>query len=239
MNSPAAHARYLSYVMRHRWFVFVECCKLGIPWRGLVHDLSKFLPSEWFPYVDFFHGQGAALRNAKAKRDSTGYYKPTDTGHQGFDFAWLLHQKRNDHHWQWWCLPEDEGGLKVLPMSSEARREMLADWRGAGRAQGRPDTRAWYLANWWKLKLHDRTRAWVEFKLGGPLVSWTEDTLNDCWELRVLGRRVGMILKHEIETAVHPHALLAVFVEKQLHGLPDTLLQIAIDKYPVPLPVHP
>lgn len=50
------HLRYLKYLIRHRWYVFLECCKLGIPWRGIVHNLSKFLPSEWFPYVERFYG---------------------------------------------------------------------------------------------------------------------------------------------------------------------------------------
>ena len=131
------HLKYLSYIIRHKWFVFIECCKLGIPWQGVVHDLSKFRPSEWFPYANYFGG------DIKKGRDETGYYKPTDTGDKAFDFAWLLHQKRNNHHWQWWVLPEDNGGLKVLPMPEKCRKEMLADWRGAGKAQGTPDCRKW------------------------------------------------------------------------------------------------
>lgn len=96
------HLRYLSYVLRHKWFVLVECWRRGLYWRGLVHDLSKFLPSEWFPYVEHFHG-----RQSGRQRDVTGYYKPTDTGDPAFDRAWFLHQKRNDHHWQWWTQPDD------------------------------------------------------------------------------------------------------------------------------------
>jgi len=155
------YPKYLSYVVRHKWYVFVECCKLGIPWRGIVHDLSKFLPDEFFPYANFFAG------NKKPVRDKTGYYKPTDTGDPAFDLAWLRHQKRNDHHWQWWLLPEDEGGVKTLEMSEEARLEMLADWRGAGKAQGKPDTTAWYEANRHKMQLGPETRAWIDRVLGG------------------------------------------------------------------------
>ena len=140
-----SHLLYLRYVARHKWFVFRECCKLGIPLAGIIHDWSKFTPSEWFPYVRFFYGPSG-----------------TGTGDEAFDFAWLLHQKRNPHHWQWWCLPEDSGGLKVLPMPDRYRREMLADWRGAGLAQGTPDTVAWYKANREKMKLHPETRVWVE-----------------------------------------------------------------------------
>lgn len=153
--------KYGWYVLRHKWFVFVECFKYGLIWRGLTHDISKLRPSEFFPYTNFFYG-----KRAKAKRDSTGYYKPTDTGDSAFDFAWLLHQKRNDHHWQWWILPLDDGGTKIVEMSLEARQEMVADWRGAGRAQGTPDTIKWYQKNKHKMTLGPVTRAWVERELG-------------------------------------------------------------------------
>lgn len=216
MNGPAAHCKYWWYVVRHRWFVFLECCKLGIPWRGLVHDLSKFLPSEWFAYVDFFHGKG----RKKAIRDSTGYYKPTDTGHAGFDFAWLLHQKRNQHHWQWFVLPEDEGGLKVLEMSKGARKEMLADWYGAGRAQGTPDTRAWYRRHWYKLQLHPDTRAWVDRQLGMVMMKWEDCPETEGWKLCVYGKDMGIFPYLEIMYAKDPGVGMCLFLDKKLDGLP-------------------
>jgi hypothetical protein len=157
------HFKYASYLFRHKWYVFIECCKAGIPWRGLVHDLSKFLPSEWIPYANHFY--------KPKQRDETGYYKPCDTGDKAFDYAWLLHQKRNKHHWQWWVLPKGDGGVEILPMPDKYRKEMLADWRGAGRAQGYGDnTNEWYKANRNKMQLHPETRAWIEHQLyGGEL----------------------------------------------------------------------
>jgi len=101
------HIKYAKYVIRHKFFVMLECFKHGLIYRGLKHDISKFLPGEWFPYVEFFYGT-----KAKQVRDETGYYKPTDTGNKAFDFAWLLHQKRNDHHWQWWCYQRTVVGQK-------------------------------------------------------------------------------------------------------------------------------
>lgn len=160
------HWLYLKYVLRHKWFVFLECMKLGVPlWIAVWHDWDKFLPDEWFPYVNFFHG-----KPKPPIRDETGYYKPTDTGDAAFDFAWLLHQKRNRHHWQWWVLPEDDGGTKVLEMSDVYRREMLADWRGAGRAQGTPNTYQWYHKNKEKMQMGPETRRWIENQLG--YVGW-------------------------------------------------------------------
>ena len=155
------YLKYLWYVIRHKWFVFIECCKLGIPWRGFVHDMSKLRPSEFFPYANFFYG-----KKAKSVRDETGYYKPSDTGDSAFDFAWLLHQKRNDHHWQWWILPTDNGGEKILMMPLKCCKEMLADWRGAGRAQGTPDVVKWYYKNKDKMRLHPITRLWIINRLG-------------------------------------------------------------------------
>ena len=40
--------KHFNLVTRHRWVVFKLCCKAGIPWRGLVHDLSKFSPTEFW-----------------------------------------------------------------------------------------------------------------------------------------------------------------------------------------------
>jgi hypothetical protein len=43
---------------------------------------------------------------------------------------------------------------------------MVADWQGAGRALGKPDTRAWYEANKGKMQLAPLSRARVEGLLG-------------------------------------------------------------------------
>lgn len=156
------HLRYLIYVTRHRFWVAYYCFRAGLIWRGLKHDLSKYRPSEWRPYANFFYG-----RKTKQRRDSTGYYKPTDTGDPEFDFAWFLHQKRNDHHWQWWCCPDEDIGQKVFTMSRDAVREMICDWRGAGRAQGiMPEaTPEWYAKNGKKMLMTRDTRLQIQQEL--------------------------------------------------------------------------
>lgn len=97
------HVKYGWYVLRHRWFVFLECAKRGLWWRGLVHDLSKLLPSEWFPYARYFYGP-------KPECDENGTVWLTEADEArtaAFDLAWMKHQRRNDHHWQAWVLRED------------------------------------------------------------------------------------------------------------------------------------
>lgn len=127
------YLKYLSYVLRHKWFVFLECCNRGLVWRGLIHDLSKLFPSEFIPYAKFFYNKDGTKKQV---RDKTGYYKPHDTGDSDFDFAWFLHQKRNNHHWQYHILPKDITGVRIFPMGEESTLEMICDWKGASRAQG-------------------------------------------------------------------------------------------------------
>ena len=100
---------YLKYVCVHKYYVFLKSCKLGIPWLGLVHDWHKFLPDELFPYARFFYG-------IKQRRNSSGYYKPTDTGNQKFEEAWLKHVKRSKHHWQAYVMPQEDGTFQVYEM---------------------------------------------------------------------------------------------------------------------------
>jgi hypothetical protein len=151
------HFGYVRYLVRHKWFVLLSCIRLGIVWRGLIHDWTKFLPLEWLAYADHFHG-----RKLGVQRDPTGYYKPTDTGDPAFDLAWLHHAHSNRHHWQWWCQPDDSGGIRVHDMSETYVREMVADWRGAARAQGTPSVIGWYEANKGKMLLSPATRRRVE-----------------------------------------------------------------------------
>jgi hypothetical protein len=161
------HAKYARYILRHKWFVLVECWRLGILWRGIVHDLSKFAPSEWLDYAQYFYGD-----NSEEGLNAIGTFGLAELAPFGYyakdrlNVAWLLHQKRNRHHWQFWVLQEDSGQLIAVPMPDKYRREMLADWKGAGRALGKPDTRAWYEANKHKMLLHSQTRDWIEKRLG-------------------------------------------------------------------------
>ena len=153
--------KYLKYLLTHKWFVMIECFKAGLWYQGLVHDNSKFLPSEFIPYMNhFFSGDNPPIR------DKTGYYKPTDTGDKEFDFAWFLHQKRNKHHWQWWVLPDAKGTVKVMEMFDRYLEEMICDWRGAGKAQKNlTGVREWYLANKDKMQFNPETTKLLEEKI--------------------------------------------------------------------------
>lgn len=39
--------KHFGLITHHKWVVFKLCCKIGEPWRGLVHDMSKYSPTEF------------------------------------------------------------------------------------------------------------------------------------------------------------------------------------------------
>ncbi len=98
-----------------------------------------------------------------------GMTEITVTTLDGRDAALVWHDSLT-----WWkpdpnAVKQLEQDLKIVPeplsMPDVYRREMLADWRGAGRALGKPDTKAWYQFNKDKMKLHSDTRSWIDGQL--------------------------------------------------------------------------
>jgi hypothetical protein len=147
------HWKYLKAVLRHKKFVLLAGWGSVPLWRLLIHDWSKFTPTEWFPYARAFYGSGGG---------KTG--KPQ--GDPAFDRAWLHHQKFNLHHWQYWIMHEDSGKVFCLPMPMIYLAEMVADWRGANRAYGDTPLLEWYEKTKAGRMLHPETRALVEERLG-------------------------------------------------------------------------
>lgn len=75
-------------ITRHRNKVICHCIRAGIPWRGLMHDLSKYAPSEFFEGSRYW--QGTRSPNEKAREEN------------GFSAAWIHHKGRNRHHFEHW-----------------------------------------------------------------------------------------------------------------------------------------
>lgn len=144
----SAHCQYLRYVLRHKWFVFLACLQLRVSlWQAIVHDLSKFGPSEWGGYVDYFYRRKDEFQEGRAE------HRVADA----FAAAWNHHQKHSPHHWEYWLLIDGDG-LKPLPMPERFVREMVADWMGAGRAKmGSWALDAWVKQNATRMKFHPAT----------------------------------------------------------------------------------
>lgn len=141
------YLKYFNYIWKHKFYTFIECCKMGIPIRGLLHDNSKFSFSEFRAYAAKFYSKVPL----------------TDWQKEQFLLAWNHHQKANKHQWQYWVMPtpQDPIQLYALPMPPKYRKEMLADWIGMAKTIGLP-VRQWYSENRDKIILHPQTRQWVE-----------------------------------------------------------------------------
>ena len=153
MKQMTKYKKYLYYVIKHKWYVMLECFRIGLFWRGIVHDWHKFLPCEFIPYANYFYGKKG--RGITHGRDKTGYYKPTDTGDSKFEMAWWHHIRLAKHHWQCWVVPEVPKD-KLLEMPDLFVAEMICDWRGSGKAQKIISNNKfdWFEKNKSKMKLH-------------------------------------------------------------------------------------
>jgi hypothetical protein len=141
----------LKSVLLHKWYVFLAGQLTGVPlWRLVIHDWSKFSPTELFGYAGNIYGS----------RDKDKWAK-----------SWLHHLHYNPHHPEHWILswrgnPDfyNELGesiapfIVLLPMPETYVREMLADMM----ATGYKVTGSWDIANWLNqngpdMHLHDST----------------------------------------------------------------------------------
>ena len=79
---------HLHTVNKHRFLVFKLCCRAGIPWRGFIHDLSKYSIIEFSESVKYYSGNHSPIRDCKKQN--------------GYSKAWLHHKGRNKHHYEYW-----------------------------------------------------------------------------------------------------------------------------------------
>jgi len=58
------YLKYLKYLLRHKWFVMLECFKEGLFWLGLTHDLSKFSPKRdrFFETREWYKANGRKMQ---------------------------------------------------------------------------------------------------------------------------------------------------------------------------------
>ena len=75
-------------ITRHRREVRRLCFRVGLYRQGLLHDLSKYSPSEFLPGCRYFQG----------------YRSPNDQERQmtGCSRSWMHHKGRNKHHFEYW-----------------------------------------------------------------------------------------------------------------------------------------
>lgn len=144
------YLKYLKYLLKHKYFVLIECFKEGLYWQGLIHDLSKFSLDEFLAYSWSFYATDKEKKGINFRIER--YFK----------YSWLHHQHKNKHHWNYWVY--DQKKQKALPMPKRYMLEMLCDWRAMGVVFG--DTaRMFWEKNKNKMIIHPETIAEIEKRL--------------------------------------------------------------------------
>ena len=136
-------------VRRHRCEVRKLCVQCGLRWRGLVHDLSKYSPTEFWNGVKFFTGTNSPHHGERAK--------------YGYSKAWLHHKGHNKHHAEYWQDIGPDGHTKCVDMPIEYFVEMVCDRIAAckiyrGQNFTRSDPKNYYLSHINENQFSDKTR---------------------------------------------------------------------------------
>ena len=76
--------KHFCTITHHKNLVLVGCFKIGLYRQGLLHDLSKYSPTEFLVGCKYYQGT-MSPNNAERKE-------------KGYSLAWLHHKGRNKHH---------------------------------------------------------------------------------------------------------------------------------------------
>lgn len=111
---------HLMTITEHKMLVMWNCFRVGLYKQGLLHDLSKYSPTEFMTGVRYY--QGNRSPNA-AEREELGYSE-----------AWLHHKGRNKHHFEYWIdFSRFSHGLAGCKMPLNYLVEMIMDRIAASR----------------------------------------------------------------------------------------------------------
>ena len=111
--------KHLKTVHKHRKYVCKACFKMGLTWQGLVHDLSKYSPTEML-ICKYYSGKRSPHQNA---REVLGYSP-----------SWIHHYHTNKHHFQFWWDEDEEGKIIPMKMPYNYVIESFCDMLGASKA---------------------------------------------------------------------------------------------------------
>ena len=158
--------KHFCTINHHKILVMRGCFQVGLIRQGLLHDLSKYSPTEFIVGCKYYQGN---MSPNNAEREAVGYSS-----------AWLHHKGRNNHHLEYWIdygIPDKEGphkgehkGLCGMKMPVNYVVEMYIDRVAASKnyqkEKYRDDSALAYYMNGRQFHvLHDDTRALLELLL--------------------------------------------------------------------------
>ncbi|WP_075719303.1 DUF5662 family protein [Roseburia sp. 499] len=80
--------QHFKTINHHKYLVMKGCFRVGLYKQGLLHDMSKYTPTEFLVGCKYY--QGTASPNNREREE------------RGCSSAWLHHKGRNKHHLEYW-----------------------------------------------------------------------------------------------------------------------------------------
>ncbi len=106
--------QHLRTILHHKNLVRKGCFKVGLYKQGIMHDWSKYTPTEFLVGCKYY--QGTASPNNAERAD------------KGYSSAWLHHKGRNKHHLEYWIdYSADTGYMTGMRMPTKYVVEMFID----------------------------------------------------------------------------------------------------------------
>ncbi len=150
--------RHFCTITEHKIMVMRHCFRIGLYRQGILHDMSKYSPTEFIPGCRYYQGYRSPNN---AEREDKGY-----------SLAWLHHKGRNKHHYEYW-IDYSLGpvkGMTGMKMPNRYVAEMMMDRMAASKIyEGKNYTQHQPLAYYERGKesymIHEETRALLEYLL--------------------------------------------------------------------------
>lgn len=157
--------KHLCTINHHKYLVMKGCFAVGLYKQGLLHDLSKYTPTEFLVGCRYYQG---TMSPNNAEREARGYSS-----------SWLHHKGRNKHHLEYWIdygVPDRKDGkvahkgLCGMKMPIRYVVEMYIDRVAASKNYQKDKYTDWspwkYYSNGRQFHiLHEDTRALLELLL--------------------------------------------------------------------------
>lgn len=114
--------KHFKKITRHKLLVMGYCFRIGLYKQGLLHDLSKYSPTEFLVGCKYYQGNRSPNN---AEREDIGV-----------SLAWLHHKGRNKHHFEHWVdysIKDREHVINGAKMPRKYVAEMVMDRISASR----------------------------------------------------------------------------------------------------------
>ena len=112
--------KHFCTINHHKILVMRGCFQVGLIRQGLLHDLSKYSPTEFLVGCRYY--QGTRSPNNAEREDI------------GVSTSWLHHKGRNKHHFEYWTdYNPKTRRMEAVEMPLKYVKEMFCDRVAAGK----------------------------------------------------------------------------------------------------------